>query len=173
MRNAILFVPIIALFGCGEAPPSAEQAPTSADSSKTMISVDLAEQQMPLFVEVGDAATLGTATPSVMWNEVMGRVELQAGEHFAITVMEEEADLARVKAGFDHDMLQKHTIIEETPDKLVYRSEFPDDAIVFIHFYQVVRAGARTFVVQDNPNMRFTEADVARMAKAVRAEPSV
>ena len=70
-------------------------------------------------------------------------------------------------------MLQKHTVIEESPEKLVYRSQFPDDQLVFIHFYQIVQMDGRTFTVQDNEKGRFNETDVARMAKAVRTQRAV
>ena len=65
-------------------------------------------------------------------------------------------------------MLRKHTVLEETPEKVVYRSQFPDEDIVFIHFYRLVPVGDRTFVVRDAAEGRFNEADVQRMVAAVR-----
>jgi hypothetical protein len=66
-------------------------------------------------------------------------------------------------------MLRKHTILEETPDKVIFRSQFPDEDLVFIHFYQVIPIGDRTFVVEDAAEGRFNEADIKRMAGSVQA----
>jgi hypothetical protein len=138
-----------------------------------VLSVDLSAQGLPLFVELGDASTLGVDSPTVRWNEEMGRVEVSAGEHFGITIREDAADLERVKADLDRDMLQKHTLMEESTEKLVYRSQFPDEDLVFIHFYQVLDSEGRTFIVQDDPNGRFNEADIKRMSNAVRAQKPI
>ena len=55
---------------------------------------------------------------------------------------------------------------------MVYRSAFPDDPdLVFIHFYQVVRAGDRQFVVQDVDGLRFNEADVRTMRRSIVVKP--
>jgi len=173
MRTPIMLLLAAALAACGDGKQEAAEAMAAQDSTATVLSVDLAAQDMPLFVELGDAATLGVDAPAVKWNEEMGRVEVSAGEHFSITIMEEVADIARLKSDLDRDMLQKHTVMEEAADKLIYRSQFPDDALVFVHFYQVVQAQGRSFIVQDNSSGRFSEADIARMAKAVRTERPV
>ena len=93
-----------------------------------------------------------------------------AGEHFGLLITEEPGDLARLKADLDRDMLRKHTVIEETAEKLVYRSEFPDDAGTYIHFYRSVQVGDRTFVVTDADQVRFNEADVKRMAASIKTK---
>ena len=121
---------------------------------------------MPLAVHV-DQQLIGADTTMVNWNEAIGRLEVAAGERFQITITEEEADLARLKADLDRDMLRRNTIIEETPEVLIYRSEFPDETITFVHFYQIVKHDGRTFVIQSNDQGRFNEADVRRMAASV------
>ena len=55
-------------------------------------------------------------------------------------------------------MLQQNSILEESPDKIIYKSQFPDDDLVFIHFQQIVTVGERTFVVRDADQGRFSEA---------------
>lgn len=176
MRSALTFLPVLLLLfaACGDGKQEVADALAAQDSTATVLSVDLGPQDIPLFVELGDAATLGVEAPTVVWNEEMGRLELDAGDHFAITIVEESGDLARLKADLDRDMLQKHTMIEEGPGKAVYRSQFPDDELVFVHFYQLIETpDGRAFVVQDNTKGRFNEADIARMAKAVRTQRAV
>lgn len=143
------------------------------DSTETAVVpavLDLATYDTPLLVELGDLATLGVDSPTVKWNEEFGHLEVNAGDHFGLLITEEPSDMARLKADLDRDMLRKHTVIEETPEKLVYRSDFPDDAGTYIHFYRSVQVGDRSFVVTDVEQRRFNEADVKRMAASIKAK---
>ena len=137
------------------------------------LSVDLSGNDIPLVVELGDATTLSADAASTSWNEDAGRMEVKAGEHFGILISEEPGDLARLKADLERDALQTHQIILETPEHIVYRSQFPDAALVFVHFYRIVKADGREFVVQDDPDGRYNEADIERMARAVRTQRPV
>ncbi|MEO8069690.1 MAG: hypothetical protein ABI599_18480 [Flavobacteriales bacterium] len=139
----------------------------SVTASATSNSVDLSQQDMPLLVNVPET---GTPAAAIM-NEEMGRVEVRAGDHFGIIVTEMAPDFARLKADLERDMLLKNTIVQETPDLLVYRSEYPDGAGTFMHFMQVVESGTRTYVVEDLPDGRFNESDAKAMVVAVTAKP--
>jgi hypothetical protein len=76
--------------------------------------------------------------------------------------------MLRLKAQLEADPLQKHTIIQESPELLIYRSTFPDDpSLVFVHFYQVWNVGARSFTAQDLDGPRYNEQDIARMAASL------
>lgn len=174
MRTTGIILLTTLLLACGSGEQgSAEPVAAQDTTSTTLLSVDLAPQDMPLFVEIGDANVLGVESPAVEWNEERGCMEVMAGEHFAIVITEEPGDMARLKADLDRDLLQTHTVLEESPEKLVYRSQFPDQDLVYIHFYQVVEVDGRTFTVQDKAEGRFNEADVARMARAVRTQRAV
>lgn len=175
MKALIPFALLILLSSCGGGKQEAaeEMADTTATSAVAPTILDLSAFDTPLLVELGDMSTLGVDSPTVKWNEEFGRLEVSAGEHFGLFITEEPADLARLKADLDRDMLQKHTMIEETPEKLVYRSQFPDDAGTFIHFYRTVQVGGRTFVVTDAQPVRFNEADVARMAGSIKTKAAV
>lgn len=129
-------------------------------------SINLTPHDMPLLVTVPETGT----PPAAIMNEEMGRVEVRAGDHFGIIVTEVEPDFARLKADLERDMLLKNTIVQETPDLLLYRSEYPDGAGTFMHFMQVIKSGARTFVVEDLPDGRFNESDAKAMVAAVNAK---
>lgn len=170
MKALIPVVLLLGLSACGgnDGVPEGEVVDSTATAASTVL--DLAQYDTPLLVELGDLATLGVDTPSVKWNEEFGHLEVNAGEHFGLLITEEPGDLARLKADLDRDMLRKHTVIEEAPEKLVYRSEFPDDAGSYIHFYRTVHVGDRTFVVTDAEQRRFNEADVKRMLGSIKAK---
>ena len=167
MKALIPFALLVCLASCGDGKKEAaeQMADTTATATVAPAVLDLSTFDTPLLVEFGDLATLGVDSPTVKWNEELGRLEVGAGEHFGLLITEEPADLARLKADLDRDMLQKHTVIEETPEKLVYRSQFPDDAGTFIHFYRTVQVGDRTFVV--------TDADVQRMVASIKSKSAV
>jgi hypothetical protein len=153
----------------GHEDPAAAAASDSADVAATPNTLDLSEHGMPLLVNVP-----GTGTPpSARMVEEMGYVEVRAGDRFALVITEMQPDFARLKADLERDMLVKNTIVEETPDLLVYRSSFPDEAGVFTHFMQVVRNGGRTFVVEDKPDGLFNESDAKAMMGAVTAKPAL
>jgi hypothetical protein len=173
MKAMVPVVLALCLVACGsnDTKPEGEVVDSTATAVTTPPAIlDLGSYDTPLLVELGDMATLGVDSPTVKWNEEFGRLEVSAGEHFGLLITEEPGDLARLKADLDRDMLRKHTVIEETPEKLVYRSEFPDDAGTYIHFYRSVQVGDRTFVVTDADQLRFNEADVKRMAAAIKAK---
>lgn len=174
-HTLLLLAPFLLLTACGDGKKEAAEQLAAQDTlaAKAGHVLDLSKFDTPLLVDLGDLATLRVDSPTVKWNEEFGRLEVSAGEHFGLIIIEEPADLARLKATLEQDMLQKNTVLEETPDKLVYRSQFPDDQLVFIHFQRVVQVGDRTFVVRDADQGRFNEADVTRMAASVQPKVAV
>ena len=160
----------VLMSSCGDG--KMEAAQQMADSTSTAMAswvIDLSDHDVPATVELGDKATLRADSADVHWNEEFGHLEVNAGEHFGITLIEEPGDITRLKADLERDMLRKHTILEETPELLIYRSQFPDEDLVFVHFYQVIPMGERTFIVEDAAAGRFNEADIKRMAGSVKA----
>lgn len=170
MRTLIIATLALAFAACGEHEPAQTD---SNDAPPVSLSVDLRGHDFPMTVELGDPNTLGVDSPAVRWNEELGVLEVKAGERFAIVLTEEPGDLASVKASLDRDLLATNEIITESPDRLVWRSRFPDESIVFVHFCRVVEADGRSFVVRDDGKGRFSEADVARMVDAVRTQQPV
>lgn len=167
---------MLLLAACGDGKKEAaeklaalERDGASAPSGNEYL-LDLEPFDLPLSVSlpevtVPDAdSTFGGAR----WNEDTGQLIVQAGDHFSITISEEPGDIGRLKAALERDMLRKHTILEEEPGLVVYRQEFPDDALVFVHLYQVIDHAGRQFVVESAPQGKFNEADVQRMRHAVR-----
>ncbi|MEO8733693.1 MAG: hypothetical protein ABI373_05140, partial [Flavobacteriales bacterium] len=151
---------------CGDGKSdAAKEIAAVTDSVKTASTVDLDQYHMPLLLEAPPEGP----TPSILWKDVSGKLEIRAGDKFGLTIMEDPGDMQRLKGDLDRDLLKKNTILQETPDELVYKSEFPDDStLVFVHFQRVVKAAGRTFVIQDMDNgTAFTKADVDRMAASI------
>lgn len=169
MKHGFLLL-IVLLASCGDGKKEAAEqlADTAAVEAPTSHRVDLAKHDLPLVVDMGDLSTLGVDSPIVKWNEEFGHLAVHAGERFAITISEAPGDIPRLKADLDRDMLQKHNVIEETPERIVYRSQFPDEDLIFVHFHQVITVGDRSFVVEDAAEGRFNESDIRRMVGAVK-----
>ena len=166
MRSTIIWaLPFLVLSACGD---DKKEAVEEGTATSTSWSVDLQPYDLPLTADLGDRSTLGADTVLVEWNEEFGHTTVNAGDRFRLIIREEPGDLARLKADLDRDMLRKNTVIEDGPDRLVYRSQFPDEDLVFIHFTLTLTVGDRSFVVEDDPNGRFNEMDITRMVGAVK-----
>jgi hypothetical protein len=168
MKYGVALLTFGLLASCGDGKKEAAEAAATATEQTSTWLIDLGEHDVPLEVDLGDRATLGVDSASVAWNEEFGELRVNAGERFSISISEEPGDIARLKADLERDMLRRHTVLEETPEQVVYRSQFPDEDLVFVHFYRVITVGDRTFVVQDAAEGRFNEADVQRMVASVR-----
>ncbi len=164
--------PILALAlsaGCGggaEQPTDGAPAPDSTPVA-TIPPIDLSSHGLPLLLTPPDGQE-----PAIVWKDETGTLEVKAGDHFGLVITEEPGDIPRLKAALDRDLLRKNILLRETPDLLTYRSEFPDDAtLVFMHFYLVIKAGDRAFVVQDTEGQPFNQQDIDRMLAAVSPKP--
>jgi hypothetical protein len=168
MKYFLIALLTLLMTACGDGKHEAADQLSAAENKLPGIIVDLAPFDMPFSLDLGDLATLGTDSVEVAFNEEFGWLEVRLGERVGLTIAEEPGDLQRLKADLDRDMLQKHTIIAQDADHLVYRSQFPDSDMVYVHFVRVITVDGRTFVMQDAMGPRFTEADVARMNGSVR-----
>lgn len=165
-RPILLALPII--FSCAaptEGSPDEGTDDRSPSSPSTTSSVDLSAWDVPLLVAAperpGDSL-------QVIWNEEFGHLEVEAGEHFSLIITEGAGDMARLKADLERDLLRSHDVLREEPGLLIYRSTFPDDTdLVFVHAYQELQVGDRSFVIETGPQGRFNEADVDVMVRAV------
>ncbi|MFN3875764.1 MAG: hypothetical protein ACK4L7_07630 [Flavobacteriales bacterium] len=164
--RAVSIAAFTLLAACGG---QADQAPDPGQHPTAVgMAVDLSGHDVPIIIGLGDAAALGVDSAEVRWSEESGQLMVRAGDRFGLLITEEPGDIARLKADLERDQLRTSTIIEERPDRLVWRSAFPDEDLVFVHFYRIVQADGRTFIVQDDDHGRYSEADVARMIGSVR-----
>jgi len=172
MKPPILFSGLMLSCACGTGPASEQNAGTAIGDSVAHATIDLAGHGLPLLLTAPDKELTGGADPSIIWKDETGTLAVGAGEHFELEIREEPADIPRLKATLDRDLLRRNTIVREEPDLLVWRSEFPDDpSLVFIHFYRVLKTDGREFTVQDADGPPFNEQDIERMRTAISAKP--
>ena len=171
--RTVLLLASLVLLACGDGGEAGDTPSNSPSGSlHGPAAIDLAAHDVPLLPRPPDARVRGGQAPQVRWIEEAGVLEVRAGERLGLDIVEAEGDLARVKATLDRDMLLKHEVVEESPDHLMYRSSYPDQDLVFVHFVKVLRVAGRTFEVGDDPQGRFTEQDVRRMLAAVAPAPA-
>lgn len=172
MKRFLSFASVAAVLlisSCGDGKAdAAKKIAAVADSIKAANTIDLAEHHLPLTVQV----PVGLPAATVLWKDEVGKLSVKAGDRFDLEIYEAPPDMDRLKADLDRDLLKKNTILEEKPDLLIYRSEFPDDStLVFHHFHQLIQAGGRSFIVEDGgEGTAYTLEEVKRMAKAVHAK---
>jgi hypothetical protein len=167
MKQLCLFLSFAFLMlACGDGPKEVAIEAEPQEEKVQKHSIDLSAHDVPLMVEV-DSNMLVNDTVAVEWNEEFGRLEVTIGPKFSITVMEGEPEMDRLKSSLQNDPLRTSTILEETPELIIYRSQFPDDALTFVHFYKTMRVGDRAFIIESNDQGRFNEQDVRTMIEAV------
>lgn len=176
----LLLFPLLAACGDGKADAARKlaEAQAQADAEATTVEpylLDLQAFDMPLVVSLPEMLTpdVDSTYGKAIWNEEFGQLRVKAGDHFGLTITEDEGNILRLKADLERDMLRKHTVLDDTHDHVVYRSQFPDEDLVFIHFYKVLKVDGRTFVIEDMVEGRYNEADIARMLEAVRPSVSI
>ncbi len=169
MKHLLPAFVLMLLTACGDAPPAADAIPTM-DSTTTpaAAAIDLSSHDVPLLLTPLDKQLTGGQDPTIVWKDETGTLEVRAGDHFGLMIREEPGDIARLKAALERDPLKSNAVLRETPELLIYRSEFPDDpSLVFMHYCQVVHVGERTFVVQDVDDGTFNQQDIERMMAAI------
>lgn len=163
---------LLLLSACGDGQAdAAKQLAAVADSAKAASVYSLASYGMPLEVVMPG----GTPPPVIQYREETGELSVHAGDHFGLVITEGPADMARLKGDLERDLLRKNTIVQETPELLVFRSEFPDDTtLTFYRFHRSVVFGGRTFSVRDAENgPAWSLEDVQRMIAAVQPQQAV
>jgi hypothetical protein len=177
MKKILSLAAVALLCACGDGKKDAadQMAGQNDGAAVAANAIDLAQHQLPLLLTPPDKQYTDGQEPQIVWKEETGKLEVTAGAHFGLQISEEPADIGRLKADLERDLLRKNTILKETPELVVFKSEFPADKdLVFIHFYQIVKAGDRMFVVEDiDAGKRFNEQDVERMADAVSPKQPV
>lgn len=156
------------LFGaaCGTGTSDAAMDAANTDLPQVVLT-DLDAHHMPLLIETPENGP----APELLWKDEIGKLLVRSGDRLAVEIYEAPVGLERLKADLDRDLLRKHTIIEEEPDLLIYRSEFPDDtALVFHHFHRSITMGDRTFQVEDaeEDGTAYNLDEVRKMALMVR-----
>ncbi len=170
MRSIVPFL-VLLLASCGDGKSDAARALAERDSSRVAAAlVDLSAYDMPLLVTLPDGPVpeWDSLYGKPQWVEEFGHMRISAGERFGITITEDRGDVPRLKADLERDMLRTNTILEEAPTVIVYRQEFPDQELVFFHFYQVLEVGDRSFILESSADGRFNEEDIAFMRSAVQ-----
>lgn len=174
MKHPITILALVVLAGCGgSAEPASDGTPVpDSASTATLAPIDLSSHGLPLLLTPLDEQLADGQEPAIIWKDETGTLEITIGDHFGLVITEEPADIPRLKAALDRDLLRKNTPLRETPELLTYRSEFPDDpSLVFMHFYQVVKAGDRSFVIQDLEGKPYNQQDIDRMMAAISPKP--
>lgn len=169
MKHWITPLVLSLLLACGQADgPTGDTDRTDSTAAITTNAIDLAAHGLPLLLTPPDKQLTDGQDPTIVWKDETGTLEIRAGDHFGMIIREEPADIPRLKAALERDLLKKSTVLRETPDMMLYRSEFPDDPdLVFMHFYRVVSAGDRTFTLQDVDDKVFNQQDIERMLAAI------
>jgi hypothetical protein len=143
---------------------------TNAKVPKGMVAADLSavsEGLMQVLINVPDS----TVGPLEMTPNPQGGVNIKVGKSFQITVTEGSGDIARKKQDITNDDVRKFIkYVVEEPNALVWEWQIEGKEPEF-HFYAIVKAGEKTFEIQDTEGSeyKFSEKAVMDMLDAARS----
>lgn len=131
---------------------------------KGMMMLDLTDKGLPVTIIVPDSTTGELTINATSY----GDVEIKVGDYFQIKFTP-SADMALLKSDLQADLLWKTTILEDTPELLLYKSELPDGSKVFFHFYAVVDIGGAKYEVKDiSGGEQYPESAIRKMSEAIK-----
>ena len=132
-----------------------------------MMEVDLAPHGFDITMMIPDSTKGKAEITAQPW----GAVEIKVGKHYQVSVSEGEGDIALAKSDVMGNDVNKHKRwVKDEPALLFYESEITQPEF---HFYTVVKAGNKSYVVEDIKGEVFSEKDVERMvesAKSIKAK---
>lgn len=169
MRKLFLLmasVSMLALAGCG---PKGDDD-TNAEVPKGMVAADLgeiSEGRMPVLINVPDS----TVGPLEISSNPQGGADIKVGKNFQLTVTEGTGNMEMKKQDITNDDIRKFIkYVVEEPNALVWEWQIEGMEPEF-HFYAVVKAGERSFEVQDTEGSeeKFSEKAAMQMLDAAKS----
>lgn len=170
MKKLFLFIgctSLLALASCG---PKKDDN-TVANVPQGMVAADLSgvsEGRMQVLVNVPDSTT----GPLEIISNAQGGADVKVGKNFQMTITEGAGDMEMKKNDITHDDVRKFVkYIVEDPTALVWEWQMEGMEPEF-HFYAIVKAGEKSFEVQDVEDVdgqKFSEKAALQMLDAAKS----
>ncbi len=155
----LICVSVLATFNfCGSKTP-----PQDLTAPPGMTYLDISRTGMNVYVLVPDSSVGSLDTMMQSW----GAYEIKRGKDFQISIEENNGDIENVKKDIAMDEVNKFKkyLIEE-PNTLLWESGIGD--LSEFHFYQVIKAGNRSYVIHDIKNDLFGQKPIEKMLEAAK-----
>jgi hypothetical protein len=163
-RKLFLFLAsasLLLLTGCG----NKKGEDTNTELPAGMIMVDLSKYNLPILITVPDSANGGSLE---ITENGQGGVDLKSGKNVQITIAEGPGDMALKKNDATTDAVRKFVkYVSEEPDAILWEWQIPGLEPEF-HFYTLVKAGNKSFEVQDVNGKVFSETAAKNMLNAAK-----
>lgn len=170
---ALTLPAFITMQGCGEATDSNGTDTTATTTTDVVplegtVEFDMSDAGFAykMMVPNEDQAK---ATPEISYNEDAGYFAVVCGEHFSITITEDEPDFALLKEDLNTHLLYKTEFLKDEADLLIYESTLPDESNSYVHFYLVKELNGMKFVIEDEKMGDFTQGDIDKMVQCARS----
>lgn len=170
---ALALPAFMTLQGCGEATDT-NGTDTTATTDNDMPPMtgteefDMSEAGFAYKMMVPDEDN-AKALPEISYNEDAGYFAVMCGEHFSITITEDEPDFDQLKADLNEHLLYKTEFLKDEADLLIYESTLPDESNSYVHFYMVKELNGSKFIIEDEKMGEFTRGDIDRMVQCAKS----
>jgi len=128
-----------------------------------MMELDLTPQGLPISITIPDSSK-GKMDITV---KSSGATEIKVGKTFAISISEGEGDITLMKsdiAGNDVNKFKRYVVDE--PTSILWESAITDASE--FHFYTVVKAGEKSYLVEDIKGEMFSEEATKKMLESAK-----
>lgn len=131
-----------------------------------MMELDLSQYGLNVTLMVPDSS-IGTLE---VMAQSYGDIEVRVGTFFQIKIAP-GGDIALKKSDLESDLLFKTTILSETPELLIYKSDLPDGSKSYHHFYMIKKVLGANYEIRDieESGESFSEAIVKKMVEAANS----
>lgn len=128
-----------------------------------MMELDLTAQGLPITIVVPDSVKRKLEIVVQSW----GATEIKIGGNFQISIKDGEGDMALAKsdiAGNDVNKFKRYVVDE--PTAIIWESQITEPEY---HMYAIVKAGDRSYEIEDIKGDMFSEEDAKKMLEAARS----
>jgi len=160
MKNLItlLFISFsVTLMSCGGKKETTAKVPG-------MMELDLTSHGLPITITIPDSSKGKVEVVDQSW----GATEIKVGKEFQVSISEGEGDISLAKSDVKNNDVNKfQKYIVEEPTAILYESKITEQPEH--HFYTVVKAGAKSFVIEDIKGELFSEQLAKNMLESAKA----
>ena len=167
MKKIFLFIAtasLLAVAGCGNGTADGN---ANADVPQGMVAADLSAQGLAILVNAPDSSS----GPLEIMENAQGGADVKVGKNFQMTITEGAGDMTMMKSDITSDAVRKFIkYVAEEPSALVWEWQIEGMEPEF-HFYAIIKAGDKSFVVRDVEGEIFSEkaaTDMLNAAKSIR-----
>ena len=163
--NRFFLILLVSLFLSACSSKTNSNQEEDATATESMLEFDLSAFGTQAIILLPDT-TLSPLETTILPS---GELEIRVGKGFQVMIAE-GGDIELKKSDIETDLLYKGTVLKQTDNSLLYKSELPDGSLSFHHFYVIKEINGNMYELSDIDNGEpFSENEAEIMLKSALA----